>query len=271
MTENANSENLDEQQENKERLEAIVQNKVVEKRSRIAVASLIFAILGLLSFLTFIHFFSCLHPIYRLFKLVSILGCTVSITLAITACAIIVLNKKLKGCWFAIAAVFILAFILILSSTLSVSMQRYRRLPIQSNLRELYQAIRKYCEDNGSYLPAADQWCDLLVEHNKTLSKDSFRYPSGKYGILLFVFNENLDGLRLDDIPNDVVLLFEADEILPLKIQEHGRWNLAGGVELLEMRYRQRKRFYVLLANGKVYSSNPSLRELFNEQLRWKP
>lgn len=92
------------------------------------------------------------------------------------------------------------------------------------NLKLLGVTLVEYSKDNNGRLPTAQKWCDLLVQHQPDLPKYAFTNHHRKPGKSYFAFNKNLDGLRLSDVPGDVVLIFEA----------RGDWNLAGGPELLE-------------------------------------
>jgi len=147
------------------------------------------------------------------------------------------------------------------------------------NLELLGQEMVKYAKDNGGYLPTADRWCDLLMEHNKNLTKDNFRHPQPEIfkdvfnfkGECQFAFNRNLSGMRLADIIGDVVLIFEAD----------GEWNMAGGPELLATRYRKKGYITILFtdqttANYWFYKDavrkfNKKGTSMYYEKLRWKP
>jgi len=107
-------------------------------------------------------------------------------------------------------------------------------------MKLLAEAITKYSQANDGYLPAADRWCDLLMEQDENLSRDNFKHPEIQGSSV--AFNKNLDGLRLVDIPDDVVLLFEAK----------GGWNLIGGEELLNKANPNRNFVDVLLVNREI-------------------
>lgn len=237
--------------------------KVYSKETtQLAIGSLISAIVGFFFLYVFLYFFVRLNPLYKLFGILCISLYVLSFILAIFTFILTAVNRRnLKACIFAGIAIAIMAFCLIMWPVFDVTNARARRFVVGSNLRQLYQAISQYTETNDGYLPVANQWCDLLIEHDEKLTKDAFRYPHGKYGVYIFVFNENLDGLRLEDVANDTVLLFEIEE----------GWNHSGIAELIEPIYKEKKRFFVLQADGSCYESVPSLRELFDEKLRWEP
>ncbi|MHC4458451.1 MAG: type II secretion system protein [Planctomycetota bacterium] len=263
---NSNPESLDKAQEAK----AVVQDKPIKKISHLAVASLIFALLGFLFLHIFSQLFMPLRPIYIPFMVLTLLFSAISAVLAIVSLVIIALRREnLRGCWFAIVAIFILGFLLFMLPAFQVTMGRGRYKIITSRLRPLHRAIIRYSKDHDGYLPVADKWCDLLIEYDKNLSKENFMYPFGRYGDFTFALNKSLDGLRLDDIRGDTVILFGAV----------GGWNVAGGAELLEGRYKDiqlgfvilpRQKNFALLANGLVMPI-PFSREHSDEQFSWRP
>ena len=244
-----------------------VQEKKRKKTSRIAIVSLIFALLGSLFFFTFLRLIMFLHPAYRPFRIATVLFFSTSVALAIISFIAIAINrKKSKGSLFAIGAILIWIFILIMLLPLEVSMARHRQEVIGSKLKTLYRTITEYSEIHDGYLPDADEWCNLLTKYDRNLPMDTFKYPSGKFGVFIFAFNKNLNGLRLEDIPNNVVLLFEVDHSLYSKIQNSGACNLAGKAELLKVPCENKQSFFVLFADGTTHNS----RNIINE-LRWKP
>jgi hypothetical protein len=90
-------------------------------------------------------------------------------------------------------------------------------------------------------------------------------------GTCQFAFNRNLSGLRLVDLPRDVVLIFEAD----------GEWNLNGTGELLKTRYREKGCIAVLFADqtiGDYWYYMRAVRKfaksgktMYYEKPRWEP
>ncbi|MHC4574905.1 MAG: hypothetical protein ACYS76_12385 [Planctomycetota bacterium] len=153
-------------------------------------------------------------------------------------------RKVLKGYVYAMFAIVLSSpFILAMYTIHSVTTARAERERANTglyNLRLLGRALIEYARDHEGYLPAADQWCDLLLEHNRFLAQQNFRHPRGQelglVGTCHFAFNKNLSNLRLADIRDDVVLIFEAD----------GAWNLSGAGELLRSRRTTlRDEFYV--------------------------
>jgi len=141
-----------------------------------------------------------------------------------------------------------------------------------ANLRYLGREFGRYAEEHSGRLPQADQWCDELLKNNHRLSEYSFRHPQsrriGLQGDCHFAFNRNLGGKQLEDLPGNVVLLFEAD----------GDWNLNGTADLLTTRYRNNGYITVLFLNGttgEYWFDRSAVRKLdergaYDDELRWK-
>jgi hypothetical protein len=141
------------------------------------------------------------------------------------------------------------------------------------NLRLLDKSLIGYAKNNNGYLPDANQWCDLLMRYDKTLTRQNFKHPLIKEWECNIAFNKNLSCLKLSEIPKDTVLLFEAD----------GGWNLSGDMDLLQKRYNNRKDYYfcnVLLIDGSIktyqferggYRYFDSNGIEFLKPLHWKP
>ena len=113
------------------------------------------------------------------------------------------------------------------------------------NLKELGELMLSCANDNGGYLPDANEWCDTLLEYNQDISNELFKHP--KNGELHldecnFAFNKNLSGKHLDSISEKTILLFEAD----------GSWNLNGTRNLLYTRYSEKGYIRVLYFNQKI-------------------
>ena len=99
------------------------------------------------------------------------------------------------------------------------------------HMRLLRTSIKDYAAVNEGYLPNSENWADLLLEFDNTLRKDYFDEPRTVEA--RFAFNSNLSGLKLDELPEDVVLFFTA----------YGDWNLSGTVELFEKRSKELDQF----------------------------
>ena len=97
----------------------------------------------------------------------------------------------------------------------------------------------------------------------------TFKNPKIEKGICHFAFNKNLSMVDINSVPNDVVMLFEAN----------GDWNLNGDVELLEKARKERQWVigvvFVDGAFGQFFLSSGTARmELPNRasrSLKWAP
>lgn len=231
-----------------------METEPIKTRSRLAIASLI-CVLAAITIVGVDLTFSILAS--------GVFSAT-AFVLGIIALFVIAYRKKeLKGYTYAITAIILSAasflLFLLMSPVLRTTKVRAERFVSSTHLYPLGRAIIRYSKDHDGYLPVADQWCDLLIEYDKTLSKDTFKYPPEEYGICNYAFNKNLDGLRLYDIPDDVVLLFESE----------GDWNLTGTEELLKKTHKNRQHIYVFFTNGTIRAYDA--RNTINEPLRWKP
>lgn len=251
----------------------------IKKTSRIAVASLlcVIAALGCV-------FFFILIPIdYGGFVVAAMRFCYAAAILAIVAIAWITIRYKiLKGYIYAIPALVLsMPFLLIdfeISRHVRVRQKHKKEWTGLYNLELLGKEMIRYAEDNNGCLPVAEKWCDSLMEHNENLTRENFKHPQPEIfgdifdfkGECQFAFNKNLSGIRLADIPGDVVLVFEAD----------GDWNLNGTDELLKTRYREQGYINILFTNGKMadywfYKSAirkfDKRRGMYYEKPRWNP
>jgi len=214
--------------------------------SRIAVAAAVCAICTLASGLLFCAS-TCagIHQVGGVFVAGMLLSSAIAFLLGIIAVLLISIHHKVvQGYAYAMFAIVVSSpFILGMYTIHSVTTSRAEREKANTglyNLRLLGRALLDYAADHEGNLPAADQWCDLLLQHNPTLTQGNFRHPRGEelglVGTCHFAFNKNLSELRVADIRNHVVLIFEAD----------GDWNLSGAGELLRSRRTTvRDEFYV--------------------------
>ncbi len=243
------------------------------RRSTIyTVSTVLIAYFAVLSMFLAVHF----HTIFStgLFLIMLVAFLLGLMTFAVILCS----GEILKI--FGIAKLFLLllsAFVVIKTFNYTTEQIRYKSGPayISDQLVKLWKSIEAYSDDHDGYLPTAEKWCDLLIDYDKSLSKKDFKTLSygDQHWECIFAFNKNLDGLRLADVPNNVVALFEA----------YGKWNQTGGTEEMMKGdnefgiYRQ-----VLLVDGTIYRYNlreervekfdPNLMEMIVvPPLRWKP
>ncbi|MHC4386307.1 MAG: hypothetical protein ACYTEU_00870 [Planctomycetota bacterium] len=90
-------------------------------------------------------------------------------------------------------------------------------------LKGLATALMSYADDNNGCLPDATKWCDVLIE-------EDWLYPEYVVnGQVKHAMNINASGMKVHELPEDMVLLFEAK----------GPKNLSGGPELIKtQKYR---------------------------------
>lgn len=88
----------------------------------------------------------------------------------------------------------------------------YYQMECGTNLEGLGKAIMLYAGDYDDKYPAADKWCDLLIEHTD-VSPSQFvcRGSDAIEGESSYAFNKYLIGKKMTEVPDDVVLLFETD------------------------------------------------------------
>jgi len=243
----------------------------LKKISYLAVFSLFAGLLGIATFVySFIYYDSYGGVIF------SSIPSGVAVLLGLLA-VIIIKTKKKRGYLYSIMAIFLGLPSILFVTGISMG-QRVRLIAEKSNtarynLRMLGKVMLEYTEDNNSYLPDANQWCDLLMEFDKSITRNNFKHPRIKKWDCNIAFNKNLSGLKLSEIPGDVVLLFEAD----------GDWNLSGESDLFQKRHKEQKDYYfsyILLADGSIktyrfgeegYRAFDSNGTAYIKPLRWMP
>lgn len=158
---------------------------------------------------------------------------------------------------------------------LGPSVRRHRAIGTEKAMSEarswIKETVFEYVEDNNGFLPEADRWCDILMEYDKSLIREDFKNPEILEGDCDIAFNKHLSGLKLSDVPGDVVLLFSAN----------GEWNLNGGEELFRSSFRKNKDLYfkyIILANGEIEPFMFDAKFMYfvtiseeSEPLRWEP
>jgi hypothetical protein len=107
------------------------------------------------------------------------------------------------------------------------------------NMRLLREAILSYVQTHDGHLPEAESWCDSLLSAAPSLRYHNFEHPV-LTGVVI-AYNSHLSELKLTNVAEDTVLLFEAK----------GGWNLTGSRELLQ-KNRSATRADIMLLNGKI-------------------
>lgn len=83
------------------------------------------------------------------------------------------------------------------------------------------EAIYRYAEDHKDNFPNLDRWCDVLVDGGY-IERKHLRCPNRK-GPCNYALNNNLQGLTLSQVPDEMVVVFETE----------AGWNQVGGSEII--------------------------------------
>lgn len=168
-----------------------------------------------------------------------------------------------------------------------------------STLRNVGTAIKTYAVDHEYQLPTSGNWCDLLIIHTETNERylDGYRDSSdAMFGESVYALNKNVVGMKLSEMPKDVVLLFEttygrtdSERDTPRETRDYfwkiynpnegvgiyraddlvykNRWNQVGGKEILTTEYHKGRGCHVLFTDGSVrFVKKEDL-----DTLRWEP
>lgn len=111
----------------------------------------------------------------------------------------------------------------------------------ESNLNQLSVAMFVYTHDYDDKFPPADQWCDLLISE-VDVSPQIFNCKNTSLDSVSYGLNKNLNGLRIGDLPPDMVMIFEIA----------GGRNIAGGPEMLETQRHGGRGCNIAFADGHV-------------------
>ena len=137
--------------------------------------------------------------------------------LGIMALIKIKLSKKvLRGKGFAISAITIPSLLIILVIVVMPQLGRVKklgsRLVCGTKVKGLGTVFKVYAHDYDDRLPTSQNWCDLFIVHADVDPK-SFVCPESdaRVGESTYDLNENVMGMKLSEIPADVVLMFETD------------------------------------------------------------
>lgn len=98
-------------------------------------------------------------------------------------------------------------------------------------IKMLGDSIIKFAKSNNGRLPPSDKWSDLLICNKNVISKHDFSFTG--LSDSSFALNSNVANLNLNNLPYNIVLLFEADE----------NFNLSGSEELLSQKRDKDKYF----------------------------
>jgi len=166
------------------------------------------------------------------------------------------------------------------------------------SIKAVAKQIVVYAEREGR-MPDPNRWCDLLVENVSGDIACIFGCPQSDaiVGESSYAMNKNLAGMRIEDIPNDVVVLFESDlgkntfkcprrarasfkereddkGYGDVKVWKY-RWNQSGGPEIVTTARRKRNGHwgcYVVYLNcGRERVSARWVRREDVDTLKWQP
>ena len=141
-----------------------------------------------------------------------------------------------------------------------------------SELKNLAEVILDYSAENEGLLPNADTWTDVLFERDNRFYDPEIHGPKSNYKGYKwnYAFNENISGMKVDELPGDIVLFFEAK----------GGLNLSGSQSLIESRKKFKNSVFVILLDKTIQKfwldENICKRKKNDEyenvsSLRWKP
>jgi len=217
------------------------------KTSGLAVTSLVLGILGM---------FSC--------GLSALLGLILGIVAMVK---IKNSNGELGGKGLALAGVIVSAFFTVLMPffiaiyaamllpALAAAKGKAQVINCVNNEKQLGLAVRIYAGDHTNHLPPAATWCDAI--HTEAGSDKIYQCPAKPDDKCGYAFNAKLDGLDLDAVNPETVMIFESD----------GGWNAHGGPELLASPAHHPRVWVVTLADGSV----EQLTQARLTSLRWEP
>lgn len=109
------------------------------------------------------------------------------------------------------------------------------------------RVMREYAENHDGYLPETTNWCDVLLDYKESFERRAFTLYSSRVECN-FALNKNVAGKKLEDLPDNTVLVFGSK----------GDWNLSGTEELFNKR-KSKHRFVF------VYSRMDEINETTNE------
>ncbi len=163
-------------------------------------------------------------------------------------------------------------------------------------MKGLGYALKEYARDNDEYLPTAEKWCYLLITEADVDTKSFVCYLRDAIeGESSYALNKNVTGMKVSEIPPDVVILFETNfgrignlRKFPITSRDvysffegwydeafldkdkrvyELRWNQVGGPEILTTEHHKGKGCNILFADG--YAAFIKKEDL--DTLRWKP
>lgn len=118
---------------------------------------------------------------------------------------------------------------------------QYRRVLSGINLKQFSAAFAIYAYENEGALIPSEKWCDVLIAQldvpPKAFSVSNFKAEEGE---CIYAMNQNVVGMKLDEIPGDVVLLFETS----LGVEDERTGSLLSRPFAVELGYMKDKKIY---------------------------
>jgi len=232
-------------------------------------------------------------------------GIIVGLILGVAALIKIISSRgRLTGIKRAAASVFITAAIILIvfGWFFAIGRKLGSKLVCGTNVKGLGTVFKVYAHENDDRLPTVQNWCDLFIVHTDCDPR-SFVCPESdaRVGESTYALNENVIGMKLSEIPGDVVLMFETSfgrtedgrtgrvkfrqyfkPFVESQYSEEGRqreikkgdqkvyilrWNQVGGPEILTTEYHKGQGANFLFADG--HASFEKTEDL--KTLRWEP
>jgi hypothetical protein len=85
------------------------------------------------------------------------------------------------------------------------------RLLCESHIKGLSSALRMYANENNGQYPTPEKWSELLLEHSGSFNENAFWCRKEPKGSFSYAINKCLYQIELNEVPPEMVLLFEAD------------------------------------------------------------
>ena len=189
------------------------------RTSKLATTSLILVLSSICLFLPFFWFISFMESDSSLEQPNFVIPIAVAILCGLVASPYLGIgalwrikqsNGLLVGKGRAITAIVVSGIIILGVVIPSITVSRPSRLVCASTFRGLSTSIKVYAYENDDRLPTARNWCDLFICHVDVDPKQ-FRCPESDAieGESSYALNKNVIGMKLSEIPSDVVLMFE--------------------------------------------------------------
>jgi hypothetical protein len=206
------------------------------KMSGLAIASLIFGILGLCG--GFMAIFGLILGIIAIVKINNSRG-----ELAGTIVSVVFL-------------LMIPIFAAMLLPALAAAKARAQTINCVNNERQLALALEIYAGNNSNHFPASTNWCDAIKSN---VTPNIFKCPAANPASQCdYAFNAALSGMKASQVDPHTVMIFESDT----------GWDASGGADLMAVGRHQRMHVSVVaFADGSVQE----VRQASFSDLRWNP